>query len=717
MANLTESPIYEPGIFQLEKTTPPLGGAPAFSGSNPSAGHANVQGLQLANRTAYLKQMLDTGGGQLSLDLANNTDPAKGAAKVGWDGGTIADVLAYSKAVSNYAALRSYTGVATTVRVLARNIEGLFYYDPADTTSTDNGGVTIVGSDGRRWKRYYNGPVSIRWFGATGDGTTDDYPAIQLAFTWAQAYVVGKSSGVHIHFPFGEYRMSQKATCNIAATGTPSTGMVSLHITGDGDTATTIIAMPTNTTGCFRLTSDRNTECFRVAEIGFLSDLAEDAATNNGIALQIDSTLNKGDPGYGDMPRWSVQVENLFFGGYGKAAGDLARRGNWSKGIFLQNKWYPRVQNVRCLGRYSANIGARTACDYAIHMLGCYSPDLSDIYTHGNWDKGVWLEDNYNVSGGVEDFRMNNIFCVGQNYGFGMVHEYDTVDTGRLYEPGGAINVIHVNCYKAGITIKNHRQVQIDNLYGYAPNADRAQGELLPAVVLLDGAADIRLVGQFLEPGFYTSNANASVAVRIEGGSESITVDAQFGHGGIGLLNNSTYTTRKSIFLESKMPTSRRTGAWATLVEYVDNAQTLTAVSESFGSSQDRQTISSGKPNASTYSVAQRLLSDVVGQLFGGAFEIAGKNSAGTVVNQTILRGRFVDAAGTTAGSENTALGAFIMSRGNTQEAFRLQPPSADNDTYGYLLVRIAGSPVMKRVKVGAADSGGTGCRALIVDN
>lgn len=55
MANLNETPVWEDGIFQLEKTTPPLGGAPAFSGSNPSAGHANVQGLQLANRTSWLK--------------------------------------------------------------------------------------------------------------------------------------------------------------------------------------------------------------------------------------------------------------------------------------------------------------------------------------------------------------------------------------------------------------------------------------------------------------------------------------------------------------------------------------------------------------------------------------------------------------------------------------------------------------------------------------
>lgn len=70
MANLTESPIYEPGIFQLEKTTPPLGGAPAFNGTNPSAGHANVQGLQLANRTAWLKDHVEfTAPGGLTRDL------------------------------------------------------------------------------------------------------------------------------------------------------------------------------------------------------------------------------------------------------------------------------------------------------------------------------------------------------------------------------------------------------------------------------------------------------------------------------------------------------------------------------------------------------------------------------------------------------------------------------------------------------------------------
>lgn len=59
MANLIESPIYESGIFQLEKSTPPLGGPPVIDAGIPSAGHANVQSQQLANRTAWLKQQIE----------------------------------------------------------------------------------------------------------------------------------------------------------------------------------------------------------------------------------------------------------------------------------------------------------------------------------------------------------------------------------------------------------------------------------------------------------------------------------------------------------------------------------------------------------------------------------------------------------------------------------------------------------------------------------
>jgi hypothetical protein len=51
---------------------------------------------------------------------------------------------------------------------------GLFVYDSTDTASADDGGIIIVDAVGRRWKRQYSGPVNLGWFGAVGDGVTDN---------------------------------------------------------------------------------------------------------------------------------------------------------------------------------------------------------------------------------------------------------------------------------------------------------------------------------------------------------------------------------------------------------------------------------------------------------------------------------------------------------------------------------------------------------------
>ena len=60
--------------------------------------------------------------------------------------------------------------------------EGTFWYNAADTTSADNGGTIIVDACGRRWYRETQSqPISVNWFGAVGDGTTDDSAAVLAA--------------------------------------------------------------------------------------------------------------------------------------------------------------------------------------------------------------------------------------------------------------------------------------------------------------------------------------------------------------------------------------------------------------------------------------------------------------------------------------------------------------------------------------------------------
>ncbi|GAB4012821.1 hypothetical protein GCM10028808_30180 [Spirosoma migulaei] len=58
--------------------------------------------------------------------------------------------------------------------------EGVFKLDPADLSSDDNTGVTLVTSKGHRYKRVYTGSASLTWFGVkTSD--TDIGPTLQIA--------------------------------------------------------------------------------------------------------------------------------------------------------------------------------------------------------------------------------------------------------------------------------------------------------------------------------------------------------------------------------------------------------------------------------------------------------------------------------------------------------------------------------------------------------
>jgi len=109
--------------------------------------------------------------------------------------------------INGVAALRTVTPTASRKIWLGYHTfsgdggQGVFHgvTGAAPGTYVDNGGTIIVptGGDGSAaWLRDQVGYISVRWFGATGDGVTDDSAAIQSAI----------DTGKHVYFPEGDYR-------------------------------------------------------------------------------------------------------------------------------------------------------------------------------------------------------------------------------------------------------------------------------------------------------------------------------------------------------------------------------------------------------------------------------------------------------------------------------------------------------------------------------
>ncbi|MFA6125431.1 glycosyl hydrolase family 28-related protein [Sphingomonas sp.] len=82
----------------------------------------------------------------------------------------------------------------------------------AESTATDDAGTIIkptAVSGAGRWLRIWSGAVNVRWFGAKGDGTTDDTTAVHAAIA---TVVASPGFGGKVVFPTGNFRVTSGYT-------------------------------------------------------------------------------------------------------------------------------------------------------------------------------------------------------------------------------------------------------------------------------------------------------------------------------------------------------------------------------------------------------------------------------------------------------------------------------------------------------------------------
>lgn len=89
---------------------------------------------------------------------------------------------------------------------------GVFYWDAALTT--DDGGTKILptGSSAGGWRRIFDGPFNVKWFGARGDNVTDDSTAFANAIA-----ALGPSAareGATLFLPPGSYYLASNLVIN-----------------------------------------------------------------------------------------------------------------------------------------------------------------------------------------------------------------------------------------------------------------------------------------------------------------------------------------------------------------------------------------------------------------------------------------------------------------------------------------------------------------------
>lgn len=135
----------------------------------------------------YVPDFLLIGAGQAvtASDMANTTDPTKGAGLIGHPTGKTLNSAVIN--ITNVAELRLLqtptviAGARYCVRTLGYYAAGdggggLFFYDPADVVSPDNNGTTIVGASGARWKWCNPIEANVLSFGAVPGAIDSSVP-------------------------------------------------------------------------------------------------------------------------------------------------------------------------------------------------------------------------------------------------------------------------------------------------------------------------------------------------------------------------------------------------------------------------------------------------------------------------------------------------------------------------------------------------------------
>lgn len=246
--------------------------------------------------------------------------------------------------INNIAELKTRKGASNA------NVEVLGYYTSGDSgggsfywdntsTETDNGGtiIQVTGVITGRWKRRVDDIVSVRWFGAKGDGVTNDSVSFQNAINFAK-------NGKTVIIPSGTFSVGDIAIPSF----------------------TRIIS---NTSNVSNWITDSNTEIIPVTGCSYIFDFEA-----NSVNSEIENIYINGKSFFNPNLIAAIRLRGRFHNLHKNNLVDIARHA-----VIATNSY-----NLRIIGNNFHGLKNRSI-DYSLGYIGSFHIDLvGDSYFINN---------------------------------------------------------------------------------------------------------------------------------------------------------------------------------------------------------------------------------------------------------------------------------------------------------------------------------------------
>ena len=263
--------------------------------------------------------------------------------------------------------------------------------------------------------------VSVKDFGAVGNGVTDDYAAVQAAIT----HTATKKYGA-LYFPAGVYRLSARVTATLLAD-------CGIEIYGDG--AYSSILMSDNSVGCIRVTSASRASHFGVRDIQFL-------ANNNDAGTALEYV---GVPGGMNYTRIG-EVRDVVV----RAPGGTSSY-SFNRCIAMTGLYRTRLNNVLCSAGYSSS----TIMESVVDLSYCYAPEITSCYLLGRAEYGL-----KRIGTNEESILIHFSIFNGQDVGIYIKNDDP--------EPGAWVSHNHINAHVCGFRIDGLKYLTANNNLMYS---------------------------------------------------------------------------------------------------------------------------------------------------------------------------------------------------------------------------------------------------------